>query len=306
MSDTKFQKKLDKTPNPEFGDLNEYELSFITTPDKGPYQVEDMLLEALDLDFFSSDFINKSIKQFQKTIIKKIGKHKYLSIEECIAAYTKSATRKDDKLFMLKKSILMLDKIFLNSLDKRDKLLYLEKHSADLLNFDLAKGNFTIEDLETYRQEAIKINNTCLKKYVTHLKKIRPHNYPFNSFEDVSVFRGFNNLHYYRKKRNEISDFLSLYAGATHNESYYEPNILNSYTICHVVAERFMVANESQRRVFITTTYENIMNTILSSFLNSPVFVKNQFEILTIPNIKPLTITQEMNDPGSYASFRID
>jgi len=305
MREKKFQKKLEVNPNPEYGGLNEYELSFMTTPESGPYQVDDMLLEGLDLNFFSKKFIKKTIKQFQKKIIPKIGIPKYEAIEASIAAYTLSATKKTDNLFILKKSVLNANETLTNVLGKGEKLLYLEKHNKNLEAFDLSTAGYTIEDLNLYRKDAENIMDKALKKFVEHLQKRYPYDCPVSSIEDLSIYRGFNSLHYYRKRKEQISDFLSLYAAPSHNEPYFEPNILNSYSLCSVVAEKFMVAGQSQRRVFITSTYEILQSRILSSFLISPVFVKNQFEILALPQSKTLSIKQDMNEEQLYASFTI-
>jgi hypothetical protein len=89
------------------------------------------------------------------------------------------------------------------------------------------------------------------------------------------------------------------------NWEFHEPNILNSYSLGHVIAEKFMVSDNSVRRAFVITTFEDVEERILSSFLNSPVFVSRQFEILVTASDAPLSIKQNMNDPNLYASFTV-
>jgi len=114
----------------------------------------------------------------------------------------------------------------------------------------------------------------------------------FSEIPDPLFYRGIGNVDYHK---NITTDFISTYTGAE-DSLFYESKILNSYSLNSRVAEHFMMSKNNERKALIKAEKESLWQNIFSSFLVSPIFSENQYEILCLPNNDQLFITEDVND----------
>ncbi len=308
-----YQNKLSAKVVSEDGEISEYEDLLMMTPSKGPHKVDEQSIDYQGLGFFSMDLILNAIESFKNTVVPKIGEAKYEAIEKCIASYTKSSIIPTDEILFLKSTLMKLYDNFENSSSGNEsKLLYLERHKQEIKTYCSSRELFSVEDLRIYQGEAQIITTHYLEKFLKYLKEKFTLAYESLTVDTLPLFRGFNNRQYYENE-NRGSDMLSLYTSSCECEPYFEPSILNSYSISLDVASKFMVAGKHQRRVLLQADYSVIRKNLLCSFINSKAFFDNdthlnrQFEMIAIANAKqPYGITQRFNYVESYALFDLE
>lgn len=308
----RFQKKLSAKGRTDLGtDLTDYDITFIANPTAGPFRIEDGYEGIYGLEYFSEDILQKSQNEFRKIVIKKIGEDNFLKIEKAIESFVRTP-KNDENIFALKKSIFADNQsIVYFNFDgdgyTREEIQHLR---PDLIEyFDPNEFVITNEQeilygaVEEYLQIAEKITKKYLKKYAEYCNERSDGHDVITDYEDISVYRGFNNKFYYNSN-NKYPDAISLYTNSVHGEHFFERNLLTSYTICQNVAEKFMVAFKTRRRMFIKANISCIENRIFSSFIVSDKFDAGQYEILCLPNHFNLYIFEQVNNE-EFAFFNL-
>jgi hypothetical protein len=282
-------------------DLNDYDLSFLPTPKKGPYGCETELVSAFDLEFFNETLLKTSRNEFQRRVIPFIGIESFKKIEEGIQQYVINPKSKDRRLFILKKSIIQKRNNYLteySDLLTQDLLQHLK--SEDIESFQGEIYDSIIDDeiisdikIRNYSEIATSVTKKYLKKYIKYSNK-KNKEYPFySSFEDINIYSGLR-ASMYNMPGNLSPDLFSYYLHTGNDaDIYFERSLFSSYTICSRTAEAFMVAYHSRRRGMIKGFINSIDNRILSSFIVSPVFYEYQYEILVLPSAVPLYLCHD-------------
>ena len=308
----RFQKKLSTKGRTDLGtDLTDYDITFIANPTAGPFRIEEGFDEIYNLEYFSNDLLEKSRAQFRKRIIAKIGINDYTKIENAVESFVK--TPKNDKnIFALKKSIFtetpsIIDFNIDTDVYTKEEIQHLRPdliEKFDQYEFSLtADEEISYSSIELYAEIAEKITKKYLKLYAAYCNKKSQGHDVIGEYEDIYVCRGFNNKFYYNPN-NEYPDAISLYTNSSQGEHFFERNLLTSYTICPNVAEKFMVAFKTRRRMFIKANISCIGERMLSSFIVSDKFDSGQYEILCLPNHENLYIFEQVNNED-FAFFNL-
>lgn len=123
---------------------------------------------------------------------------------------------------------------------------------------------------------------------------------------DLVIHRGQGNDRYYKSDiKSTMSDYISTYSGSQSEPFlYFERQLLNSYSLCHRVAQKFMVKQKNRRRFLSSIEFSAVSKSIFSSFIVCDIFDSKQYEILVLPNESPLYIFELANDAVS-AEFGI-
>lgn len=306
-------KKLTRKGRKDLGtDLNDYDLSFLPTPGPGPFKCEEDYVEIFDLEFFDKNLLRKSRQEFQRAAIKAIGIEEFAKIERGLAAYVLSSKSKEKPLLVLKKSLHQFDFDWLEAFKSQKSLLELQHlRPEDLEKFEPDPYD-TITDgelihttsLEKYIKLATRITKKYLKKYTEYSFNKNNDNCLTKKYEDLLVFRGFSNSKYYMPD-NTTPDLISYYhTSDIDGDFFFERSLFSSYSICMRSAQHFMVAFNSQRRCLIHGYISVLDYRIFSSFIVSPAFYELQYEILSLPSIKPLYIYSNPQNE-IYQSFKI-
>lgn len=298
------QKKLSSKGRTDLGtDLTDYDLTFIPNPTSGPFTCEAGYETIYNLDFFSDKLFKQSRKEFQKLVLQEISKKSYEKIEKAIASFV-SSPKNSIELFPLKESIFLafphvIDQHLSNSYYSKDDIQHLRPDQVEVFNkkeFSLTDSQkILIDDILSYKKSATKITNKYLTQYAKYCKQQDGEADLINEYDDILVFRGFNNKFYYNSN-NQYPDAISLYTHSTEKEHFFERNLLTSYTICPYVAEKFMVAFKSRRKMLLKGYIGCVSDRMLSSFIVSDKFVDGQYEILCTPGNHLLFIFERMND----------
>jgi len=262
----RFQEKFDSQPDKD--GLTGYNKLFLAHQERGPYFTDEELHEALGLDFFTAAQLNGWRKEFRDSF--DASELPMLDrMEKAIRTYAHSATEANEGLLSLKLSILSADESLKRSIESPEgKLLALEVH-RDVLRSRLGQPPvFSADFLEKYRattQMVVGYMNTPAKP-----------------------------------------DFLSLYAEVEETVTdFYEPEILNSNTLSSNVAEKFSTIHDNQRRALVEGTYGHFRRRLFSSFITSPSFKENQFELLTVAAPEQNLIRVDKLD-GEFGIFRME
>lgn len=298
-------KKLTKKGRTDLGtDLNDYDLSFLPTPAPGPFGCEEELIEVFDLEYFDDSWLSFTRQEFQNKIVRKIGLDDYRKIEEGLSQYVLSAKSKSKELRILKLSILKMNKDILNeSIENIDQIEIqhlrpneIEKFDGDEYSDIKDEELIPSKSLKKYIKQATKTTKKYLKKYAAYCQRKHRNEALINSYSDIIISRGFNNSKYYMPN-NDDTDILSYYY-STENEGavFFERSMFSSYSICTRSAEAFMVAFHTRRRAILKGNINTVDHRIMSSFIVSPAFYTNQYEILVLPSPLPLKI---YNDPAN-------
>lgn len=293
-------------------DLNDYDLSFLPTPTPGPFRCEENLVEAFDLEYFNSDLLSKSRKEFQKSVTKAIGISDYEKIEKGLSCYVYSAKSQALEILILKKSLLQFSYSWLESFKSEipsSALQHLRPSAMEEFEpslYDKIDDSqlVSIDSLIKYMKIATRITRKYLKKYVAYSMQKNGELNLINEYDEILVSRGYSNSKYYlpdNKKPDILSDYLT---SGIEGDIFFERSIFSSYSICSRSAENFMVAFGSRRRGILRGYISTIDYRIFSSFIVSQAFYDLQFEILVLPSLKPLYI---YSDPENQIeqSFKI-
>lgn len=212
--------------------------------------------------------------------------------------YVNSSTRFSYNLDLLKASIL-------NALGS-DILTYYYEHSDETIRQIIPSSYFenvddlvSIDECSLIKVESIEYYKSRATYYT---KKVVSEFLTLNEEEvdedDFCVYRGQGNVRYYKNDlANNFSDTISIFSGIGEDAiSYFERQVLNSYSMNQRVSEKFMMQQNNPRRLILTAEYNCIKENIFSSFIVSDIFVEGQYEFLTLPSEKALYITEDVND----------
>ena len=244
------------------------------------------------------DFANDLIQNIDQTDIDKINSG--------IQDYVNSSTRFSYNLDLLKASIL-------NALGT-DILTHIYEYSDETVRqiipfsyFENINELVSIDECWLIKVESIEYYKSRATHYT---KKVISEFLRLNEDEgdesDFCVYRGQGNVRYYKNDlAKNFSDTISIFTGIGENAiSYFERQVLNSYSINRRVSEKFMMQKNNSRRLILTAEYDCIKENIFSSFIVSDIFVEGQYEFLTLPSEQALYITEDVNDNIS-AEFHV-
>jgi hypothetical protein len=297
----RFQEKVDSQPDKD--GLTGYNKLFLAHQERGPYFTDEELHEALGLDFFTAAQLNGWRKEFRDSF--DASELPMLDrMEKAIRTYAHSATEANEGLLSLKLSILSADESLKRSIESPEgKLLALEVH-RDVLRSRLGQPPvFSADFLEKYRATTQMVVGGALEEWTNHIRRVDPELY--HEMDDTPIFRGIFNLDYYMNTPAK-PDFLSLYAEVEETVTdFYEPEILNSNTLSSNVAEKFSTIHDNQRRALVEGTYGHFRRRLFSSFITSPSFKENQFELLTVAAPEQNLIRVDKLD-GEFGIFRME
>lgn len=292
---------------------SEYTENILPNPEHGPLEADPIYEENYFLEFFTEKKVQIYHKKFREKILGKIEEKEFDLIESGLAAFTKSSTKLNPSLTILIKSILAWRPEILTEKYKRfdqEDMQMIGDHYFDSYAKILKEPTTQLispKTLETYQRTA---NSFCLraigewKKYsIKNMAEMQTRNN-----YSVMIFRGLNNSSYH-KTRQKGPDLLSAYTSVDRasNVPYFEKRLLTSYTLHPVLADHFMVgtiSNPSTRRVQVRGSDDIIKGRVFSSFLNSPAFSINQYEVLCLPDLGSLKIGEDYNNEIS-AQFTI-
>jgi len=298
--DERYQERLsDKAAD---GELNDYEANFIPAPASGPFQTPEQLQEALGLDFFSPARLEQARATFRSQFTA-AEEPALTAMEEGLRAYVLSATQATEPLLQLKLSAVQAgDELKAALQDGHPNLCALEQHKPELLTRFADAPEITPAFLSKYARITRQVVKEVLIEHAQFLETDMP---DFShEYQGIDIFRGIYNHTYYDGQPAE-PDFLSLYTDTEGARlPYWEPEILNSYSLSFDLAERFMVYRKNQRRAKITGTYANIEHRLLASFITSSSFAEGQFELLVLAVDRPGQILVE-NTEGPVSEFRL-
>lgn len=245
----------------------------------------------------------KARVSFQKDIENRLSQNDIEKINSGLKDYVFSSVKKSYNLDLLKASLVKAfgeDLLIQNYhfASEEVKQIIPEKYFEDISNYLDIDSSWLInpESLIYYKNRAVKYSKDILKKFYLMLN---------DDVDDVYIYRGQGNIKYYKNKRLEnSSDIISTYTGITEPISFFERQILNSYTLNNRVAEKFMMHKNNTRRAFIAAELNCIIDNVFSSFIVSDIFVDGQYEFLCLPNENDLFVVEEENDE-ICAEYRI-
>jgi hypothetical protein len=163
-----------------------------------------------------------------------------------------------------------------------------KSYNLDLLKASILNANGY--DLITHKYD---ISEEDVKQIIptTYFEKTED----FTSIDKSWLIKS-NKVLYYQDLKDNSSDIISTFSGIDEPFPFFERQLLNSYTLNFVVAEKFMLNKYNQRRVILTAELDSIIDNIFSSFIVSDLFVDGQYEILCLPNENDLFISEDVND----------
>lgn len=281
--------------------ITEPESLFLPKNMKGVKLLEEEYDSIFAYDILQT-LIEDSRKSFEDDIRCNIRKRSFKQINSGLEDYVKSSTFKSHNLDLFKASILnaLGEDILTHKYDVADEntqqiipRTYFE-NVEELLKIDkswLIKS----KDIVFYQNKARYYTEKVLSEFYKNESNL----------EFIPAFRGQGNIHYYKNDmKNNKSDIISIFSGIKEPIPFFERQILNSYTINFVVADKFMLNRYNQRRAKLIAELDVIIENTFSSFVVSNIFQDRQFEILTLPNEKDLFIFEDKSDELS-AEFHI-
>ncbi|PZO35045.1 MAG: hypothetical protein DCE86_00120 [Flavobacteriaceae bacterium] len=249
--------------------------------------------------------ILKSIRRKFKRSVSKIPSSDLDKINAGIAAYVKSSKNKSNALKILKGSILelyIIDNLTfeVETKDGQKEIKINVPYFESTSKFSLLPTKSLINpgSLRLYIEKAQKYTLEGIRRFIEASEE--------ESEATFMIYRGLATLDYYKKKdtKND-ADFASRYKGMTESVPYFEDRLLNSYTINWNVAEKFMITYYNQRKCKISCDYEPMIENLFTSFFVSELFDNNQYELLILPNINDLYITDTGKHDDLYYDFHI-
>ncbi|MDO6435751.1 hypothetical protein Q4E93_34370 [Flavitalea sp. BT771] len=298
--DKRYQQPLDDEPDE--GGLNDFDELHLAHQARGPYITGEELHEPLALNFFTAERLEQWRKEFSSHF--QGEEHNMLKrIEKSIKSYARSVVDLNKHLLNLKLSLLAADETLKEAIrEPQQKLLALEIHGDKLQEKLMEPPVFPADFLAKYQiktQEIVDKALTDWADHIAHMDDLR------EELGDISIFRGISNSNYYLKKAGK-PDFLSMYAdieGAV--IEFFEPELLNSNSLSFDTAEKFLTMYKNQRRVSLEGRYNQFRPRLLSSFITSPSFKPNQFELLTIASSEPKDLRVVKMD-SEFSLFRVE
>ncbi|MEQ8909390.1 MAG: hypothetical protein RIC95_09370 [Vicingaceae bacterium] len=249
------------------------------------------------------NLIRKTQNEFSKVISKKIDKQEFKQINLGLEDYVNSSNKLTDNLLILKKSIL---NCYGNNLVK-DRYEESNQGTKQIINSNYFEDSIELNSesvklispnsIKSYKKLAAEYTENTLIKFFNHTEQ--------DDIDSASIYRGIGNVKYAKNKPcNNRGDFISTFTGVDTPIPYFEPKLLNSYTLNKRVAEKFMISKNNTRKTLIEVDWKCLMPNIFSSFIVSNIFDYFQNEFLCLPNNNDLYISEDVNDCIS-ADFHI-